>query len=97
LEHQALSYSEYVDFLDHATVAEMRDWVALGYLEWIEESRSVREDVYEHLRVADGQVPDLQWDFVNEMTPIMEWRLLQAGIRVAGVLNRVLGGDAGGS
>jgi hypothetical protein len=92
LEHQALSYSEYVDFLDHATAAEIRNWLASGYVEWIEESRLVREDVYARLRVADGQVPDLRWDFVNEMTPIMERRLLQAGIRMAGVLNRVLGG-----
>jgi hypothetical protein len=92
LEHQALSYSEYVDFRDHATAAEIRNWLASGYGEGIEESRLVREDVYARLRVADGQVPDLRWDFVNEMTPIMERRLLQAGIRMAGVLNRVLGG-----
>ncbi|MDH3290965.1 MAG: S1/P1 nuclease [Gemmatimonadota bacterium] len=95
LEHQALSYSEYVDFLDRATAAEMRDWLASGYVDWIEESRLVREDVYSRLGVTEEQVPDLRWDFVNEMTPIMERRLLQAGIRLAGVLNRVLGGDAG--
>jgi hypothetical protein len=91
LEHQALAYSEYVEFLDHATTAETREWRASGYVEWIEESRAVREEMYERLRVADGHVPDLGWDFVNEMTPIMEQRLLQAGIRLAGVLNRVLG------
>ena len=95
LEHQALSYSEYVGFLDHATAVEIRDWLASGYVEWIEESRLVREDVYARLGVADEQVPDLRWDFVNEMIPIMERRLLQAGIRLAGVLNRVLGDAAG--
>ncbi len=92
-EHQALSYSEYVAFLDHASAAEVREWLGAGDVEWIEESRTIREEMYRRLGVADGRQPDLRWDFVNEMTPVMERRLLQAGIRLAGVLNRALGGE----
>lgn len=95
LEHQALSYSEYVAFLDHATAAEMHAWLGSGYVDWIEESRAIREAMYQRVGVAAGREPDLGWDFVNEMTPIMERRLRQAGIRLAGVLNRVLGKGEG--
>jgi hypothetical protein len=49
-----------------------------------------RATVYD-LPAAAGQVPSLSWEYADRMTPIMERRLLQAGIRLAAVLNRVLG------
>ena len=43
----------------------------------------------------DG-VPRLGWDYLDAATPIIEQQLLKAGLRLAAVLNRVLGGVDGG-
>jgi hypothetical protein len=93
LEHQQLSYTEYVEFLDHAEPPEIAMWQASGYLVWMRESQALRDTVYALPAAQQGALPDLRWDYVNAMTPIMEQRLLQAGIRLAAVLNRVLGGS----
>ena len=91
LDHQGLSYTEYVAFLDFASAEDVAEWQGSDYVIWASESMALRASVYD-LPVADsGQVPNLSWDYADRMTPIMERRLLQAGIRLAGVLNRVLG------
>jgi hypothetical protein len=96
-EHQRLSYTEYVEFLDFASPEEIIAWTDSRDLDWIEESRDLLDQVYAPVRaVAADSVPDLGWGYANPMTPIMERRLLQAGIRLAAVLNRVLGGVAAG-
>ena len=95
LDHQGLSYTEYVVFLDYASAAEIADWQRSDYLAWATESMALRASVYDLPEAEAGQVPNLSWDYADRMTPIMERRLLQAGIRLAGVLNRVLGPEAG--
>jgi hypothetical protein len=93
VEHQRLSYTEYVDFLDFASAEDIGAWSDSRYLDWIEESRALLNQAYAPIRsVEQDEIPDLGWDYVNAMTPVFERRLLQGGIRLAGVLNRVLGG-----
>jgi hypothetical protein len=91
LDHQALSYTEYVTFLDVATATEIDAWLRSDYTTWAAESMALRSTVYDLPPAEPGTVPNLSWDYADRMTPIMEQRLLQAGIRLAGVLNRVLG------
>jgi hypothetical protein len=92
VEDQHLSYTEYVGFLDFAEPHEIAMWQASDYLMWMRESQALRDTVYALPRANEGEVPDLRWGYRDAMTPIVERRLLQAGIRLAGVLNRVLGG-----
>ena len=93
LEHQSLSYTEYVEFLDFASPEEIVAWSHSRDLDWIEESRALLDQVYAPVRAVEADsIPDLGWGYVNAMTPVLEQRLLQGGIRLAGVLNRVLGG-----
>jgi len=91
LDHTGLSYTEYVAFLDFASAAEIDDWLRSDYADWAAESMALRDTVYDLPAADPGGVPNLSWDYADRMTPIMERRLLQAGIRLAGVLNRVLG------
>jgi len=89
IEHHDLSYSEWVDFIDHASAEEVARWQADPLEVWITESRELREVAYGAL--GEDEVPSLSWDYRNAMTPHIERRLLQAGIRLAGVINRALG------
>jgi hypothetical protein len=89
LEHQQLSYTEYVAFLDFASADEIPAWQATGYVDWIRESQVLRAEIYVPIDAAGDEVPSLGWDYFNAAIPIVEQRLLQAGIRLAGVLNAV--------
>lgn len=91
LDHQGLSYTEYVALLDFASAADIAEWQRSDYVVWASESMALRASVYELPQANAGQAPNLSWDYADRMTPILERRLLQAGIRLAGVLNRVLG------
>jgi len=90
IEHQGLSYTEWVDFIDRATAGEIARWQSDPLPVWIAESRDLRIEAYSALGEAD--VPRLGWDYRNAMTPQVERRLLMAGVRLAGLINRALGG-----
>lgn len=91
LEHQQLSYTEYVAFLDFATALEISEWQSTGYVDWLRESQMLRADIYAPIDAAGEEAPYLGWDYFNKTIPIVEQRLLQAGIRLAGVLNSIYG------
>jgi len=83
IEHQRLSFSEMAAFLDHPTPQQVAAWQANGYREWIAESRALLDQVYE---LGNRR---LSWHYAYRATPIVEQRLLQAGVRLAGLLNRI--------
>lgn len=87
--HHGLSYTEYADFLDHVSAQEVASWQDDAPEVWIHESQELREIAYGAL--GEGEVPSLSYDYRNAMTPHIERRMLQAGIRLAGLLNRALG------
>ncbi len=87
--HHGLSYTEYTDFLDHISVEDVARWQADASDVWIHESQVLREIAYEAM--GENEVPSLGYDYRNAMTPHIERRIVQAGIRLAGVLNRALG------
>jgi len=83
IEHQRLSYSELAAFIDHPTPEQVAAWQATGYREWIAESRAQLDQIY------DLGNRRLSWHYAYRATPIVERRLLQAGVRLAGLLNRI--------
>ena len=84
IEDRRLSYTELAEFLDHPRPEEVARWQADGYREWIRESKALRETVYD---LGDRR---LSWSYADRSWPIVERRLLQAGIRLAGLLDRAL-------
>lgn len=83
VEHQKLSFSEMAELLDHPTPEQVAEWQAASPREWIAESRALLDRVYD---LGDRH---LGWDYAAAATPIVERRLLQAGVRLAGVLDSV--------
>jgi len=83
VEFQKLSYTELAGFLDHATPEEIAAWQASGYRDWIAESFALREQVYD---LGDHR---LGYGYAHDNVPIVERRLVQAGVRLAGLLNNV--------
>jgi hypothetical protein len=80
-----LAFSELAEKVDVATPEEVRAWQASGPLDWADESRSLRERAY---AMGDRR---LSWRYAFDFWPSVELRIRQAGVRLAGLLDRVLG------
>lgn len=83
IESQKLSFTELARFIDHPTPEQVTQWQAAGYRDWIAESFALRDSVYD---LGDRR---LGYEYGFHNLPIVERRLLQAGVRLAGLLNSV--------
>lgn len=86
IDGQQLSYTEYVAWIDCVPKAKITEWQNSSVLDWAYESMTYREQVYE---LPENKKIDYQYDFKN--LELVNLRLLQAGIRLAGVLNEIYG------
>jgi hypothetical protein len=84
IESEKLSYSEFVEFIDHPTQQELQTWQATPLTEWVKESKALRTKVY--TLPADNKL-SFEYSYVN--LPTVKQRLLQAGVRLAAMLNSV--------
>jgi nuclease S1 len=87
IDRSALSFSELADLVDHATPDEVREWQAAPPRVWAAESQQLRGACYE---LGNRR---LSYRYVHDHWPTVQRRLLQAGVRLAGELNRLLGTD----
>ena len=83
VENEKLSFSELAAFLDHPTQEEIRTWQSATFADWIRESKAAREQVY---KIGDGKLGFL---YAFQNVPLVKRRLVQAGVRLAGLLNSV--------
>jgi hypothetical protein len=83
IDETKLSYTELADALGQPDKATVAQWQKATVRDWARESMSYRKQVY---AIGDGNL-GYKYSFKNLDT--VENRLLQAGIRLAGVLNEV--------
>jgi hypothetical protein len=81
IETEKLSFSELADFIDHPTLTEIRTWQGSGVLDWVSESMAERAQVY---AIGDKK---LSYLYAYQNGPLVKRRLLQGGVRLAGLLN----------
>jgi hypothetical protein len=84
IESEKLSFSELAAFIDHPTLREIQAWQSSTVADWAGESKDLRTKVYTF--PADGK---LSFDYAFVNVPTIKRRLLQAGVRLAGVLNSI--------
>jgi len=98
IDHQHLSFTEYTSFIDHVPPAQIEDWQDDSILTWVQESKELRAAVYDFrggaLDTTLGQnyrdlTVRLGYGYAFRKKPIIEERLVQAGIRLAGLLNDI--------
>lgn len=105
IEFTRLSYTEYTDYLNHVSAEDITKWQHDPIDTWLLESRRLHADIYpsygsyspESYCSVDGkpvpfkQMPTISFRYIYANRPVLEQRLQQAGIRLAGVLNRLWG------
>ena len=88
IDAQQLSFTEYARFIDYASEAEIKTWQAASYLDYARESKALRARVYDFGR-QPKRLPTLGYEYSDNNRAVINRRLLQAGIRLAGQLNSV--------
>ena len=98
VDEEQLSFTELAAKLErHVTNQDVLDWWDLNPRDWIRESAEIRDTLYPSVsKPAKGKkrgrrraVPELSYAYVYKVTPVMERRLSQAGVRLAAYLNDI--------
>jgi hypothetical protein len=85
IDDTRLSYTELAQSLEAADDKKVKAWQTETVRDWANESMSYRNSVYDY---GDGR---LGYAYAYRNFHIVRTRLLQAGIRLAGVLNEIYG------
>jgi len=84
IDGQNLSYTEWVTWINHTDKAQVAKWQGATINEWAMESMAMRSSVY-----AIGEEKSINYRYNYDHIAEVDQRLLQAGIRLAGVLNDI--------
>jgi len=86
IDGQKLSYSEYTLWIDKAEVSQIDTWEKDGIIVWTSESIGLRPQVY---NLPENKKIGYRYNYDNISN--VNQRLLQAGVRLAGVLDEIYG------
>ncbi len=89
VEHRRLSFTEWVRFFGHAEPGEIAAWRRSTVWDWVRESRSMLPAVYDYGGSRSDKTPYLGYAYIFTHADGVKLRLLQAGIRLSGLLNDV--------
>ncbi len=89
IDHEGLSESDIAKTYDTATPAQIRQWQTDGPMEWIWESYEISSELYANIKA--GQTIDEA--YYQKYIPVIRKRIDQAGIRLAGELNRLFNNE----
>lgn len=85
IDDTKLSYTELAESLAKPTATQIQTWQSASVRDWANESISYRPQVYDY---GNGR---LGYQYSYKYFSIVRERLLQSGIRLAGVLNEIYG------
>jgi len=88
IEHQGLTYEQLAEQYDKGTIKELRKLQKAPLIVWMWESYQISSKLYEE--VDNMKNRNLNADYYEKHYPIIEKRLQQAGLRLAGLLNGIL-------
>lgn len=86
IEGKNLSYTELADFLGEPKRRKIKEWQSSSIRDWAYENKSLRPQVYD--------IPEsgkLGYEYSYQHFDLVQKRLLQAGIRLASLLNDIYG------
>jgi hypothetical protein len=85
IDDTKLSYTELAESLDKPTEVQLKQWQSGSVRDWAKESQSYEKNVYKY---GNGK---LGYRYSYENFHIVRMRLLQSGVRLAGILNSIYG------
>jgi len=86
IDNQKYSYSEYVEWINHPSKSAIKQWQKATVFDWAYESISFHKQIYQ---LPENKKLSYRYDYDN--LEVLNLRMLQAGVRLAGVLNDIYG------
>ena len=86
IDYQQLSYTEYASWIDTAGKDQVTKWQNTVVLDWALESQALHPAVYNY-----PESGKLSYQYNHDCIAIVNQRLLQAGVRLAAILNALYG------
>ena len=83
------SYSEWCDQLDIKNRKYRKNISKGTYEEWFTDTVEDAARIYDYVESSSAIVPELSYQFVYDFSPLLEEQLLNAGYRLAHVLNTI--------
>jgi hypothetical protein len=88
INESQLSYTELSNAVDYTSEEKIKTLQNSSVLDWAQESMQLRKQVY--------QIPenrDINYEYMYRNWDTVQKRLRRAGVRLAGVLNKIYGGE----
>lgn len=89
IDHEGLSQEDIAKNYDNATPAEIKKWQSDSPMEWLWESYQISSELY--AGVKSGR--DIDEAYYKKYIPVIHQRIDQAGIRLAGELNKLFNNE----
>lgn len=90
IEGERLSYTEFADFIDHPSPESVAQLQSGTFRDWAQESFRLRSKAYDYgSSNHDTNLPRLGYRYAFENLPTVRRRLLEAGVRLAGLFNSI--------
>jgi hypothetical protein len=89
IDHEGLSEADIVKTYDIATATQIKQWQDDSPMEWIWESYQISSEIYK--QVKPGQ--KINEAYYQKYIPVIRKRVDQAGIRLAGELNKLFNNE----
>ncbi|MBD1385125.1 S1/P1 nuclease [Mucilaginibacter rigui] len=88
IDFQQLSYTEYVSWINHPTVAQRAEWQKAPISQWLYESSQIATKIYAGVKDGDKiNVYKYNFDYIATLNN----QLVKGGVRLAGLLNQIFG------
>ncbi|MCC9165724.1 S1/P1 nuclease [Pontibacter harenae] len=88
IEYQQLSYTEYATALNFVSKDQIKGWQQQPVSDWLYESYQISEKLYNEIEGTDAKL-SYKYNFDHVQT--LNAQLLKGGVRLAGLLNEILG------
>lgn len=85
IDHEHLSDANLTAACDKATPEEIKQWQSGDPMTWLWESYQISSELYKEAEAS----PNMDEAYYNKWIPVIHKRINQAGIRLAGELNRI--------
>ena len=88
IENENLSFTEFADFIKTSNTNIIKEYLNSQPSDWLAESSKIASVIY------NEEQYELSYAYVYKFMPIVKERLLQGGIRLAGLLNQIFDSNA---
>ena len=89
IKDEKLSVEQYSTLINVSTAQQRHNWQSDNFLNWAKESKRLRAQVYEFGQPVTKGPITIDQSYIDRTKPLLKKRLLMAGIRIAGCLNRI--------